>query len=188
MHRIDSDPISPRMVSWSTPCHRDRFAPVEASESIRVSRYDRDLVFFRVVQLQVGCEWPAHPKTHGGQSHHLKQTNGEHARIHKRVPPPLESLGGIQHQLPELGSRLTLVNIFCAKWKIWNGTDNAPRIRPPFHIRCLQSLLQISGDLGELRHIVIEHLRVLARDGLEHSRSAENRHIGASCADYSFIR
>ena len=57
-----------------------------------------------------------------------------------------------------------------------------------FTIHSLRPLLEILGDLGELGHMVIEHLRVLARDGLEHSRSGENRHIGASCADYSSIR
>lgn len=41
-----------------------------------------------------------------------------------------------------------------------------------FTINTLQSLLQILGDLGELRHMFIEHLRMLARDGLEHSRKA----------------
>ena len=35
-----------------------------------------------------------------------------------------------------------------------------------------QSLLQILGDLGEFRHVFIKSLRMLARDGLEHSREA----------------
>ena len=143
------------------------------SEAIRVSGYDRDLVFGRLVQLQVGCEWPARTNTQGGQSHRLKQTNGEHARIHKRVPPSLESLGHIQHRLPDLGSRLTLVNTPLRKnEKVCNGTDNAlrdPRIQPPFH----HTYAPVSSsDLGQLRHVFIELLRMLARDSIEHSRKA----------------
>ena len=41
-----------------------------------------------------------------------------------------------------------------------------------FTIHSLQSLLETLRDLGELGHMFIEHLRVLARDGLEHSRMA----------------
>ena len=140
------------MVSWSTPCHRDRFAPVETSEAVRVSWYDGNLVFVRVVQLRVGCKWSVRPNTQGNQPHHHKQTNKEHARIHKCVPPSLESLGRIQHQLPDLGSRLTVVNSYPHEdEKEWNVTDNALRdlrIRPPFHHT--QSPVS-SSDLGRPR-------------------------------------
>ena len=39
-----------------------------------------------------------------------------HARIHKRVPAPLKSLGRVLHQIPNLGTHLLAINT--AKIKI----------------------------------------------------------------------
>ena len=41
-----------------------------------------------------------------------------------------------------------------------------------FAIHTLQSLLYDLSDLSKLRHVFIEHLYVLVRDGLEHLREA----------------
>lgn len=137
------------------------------------------------------------PNTQGGQSHNLGQISEvhTHVRIHKSVPPPLESFGRILHQRPDFGSRLHPINTYFWVKLIEHETVLTTRqeffeYNCRFAINTPQSLLYVPEDLRKLRHVLIEHLCVLARDSLEHSREAgifKNPRACTSCAGCSFI-
>lgn len=98
-------------------------------------------------------------------------------RIHKSVPPLLESLGRILHHLPDFGSRLHPISTYF--WVKLIVHEIALTTRQGFFdyncrfaINTLQSLLDILGDLGKLKPVFFEYLCVLARGGLEHSHEA----------------
>ena len=126
----------------------------------------------------------------------LSKETEAHARIHKGEPPPLESPGQTLLQLPEVGFRLCPINpSFC--WKMIKY-ETAPTTRQEiskhacrFAIHTLQSLLYDLGDLGNLRHVFIEHLYTFARDGLEHSHETDlfgdNHHTSAARAGCSLV-